>query len=238
MKTIELYGQKYRQIEPEILNNGIIPLTYWTVTPNFGDLLSPYLIEKLSGKKVKHTYLKPGNLRKPYKGRKHKTTPSYFAVGSIASRTNNHSIVWGAGTFGTEIEKDLKNEAKYLAVRGPLTRNMIRIHGGECPEVYGDPALLIPGIYSPSITKTHEIGLIVRWPEADWASKQVDDNIKIINFGTSKIEPTLDAILSCNKIISSSLHGIILADAYNIPSAWLTSDTPKGLEHKFYDYFL
>jgi len=55
---------------------------------------------------------------------------------------------------------------------------------------------------------------------------------------TNEIEETLTGILSCEKILSSSLHGIILADAYGISSAWLRSSTPKGLEFKFYDYFL
>ncbi len=65
-----------------------------------------------------------------------------------------------------------------------------------------------------------------------------DSEVKKINLGTSDIEGTLTEILSCEKIVSSSLHGIILADAYGIPSAWLSSTTPKGLEFKFYDYFI
>lgn len=104
--------------------------------------------------------------------------------------------------------------------------------------MYGDPALLIPEIFNPPVEKKYEVGVIVRWPEADWKACKIDPSVKVIDFGTKKIEQTLSDILSCKRILSSSLHGVILADAYNIPSAWLSSETPKGLEHKYFDYFL
>jgi pyruvyltransferase len=216
-----------------------IPLTWWNVTPNFGDLLSPYLIKKITSKQVKLVALRPGfklgfisrNLRKK--------EFSYFAIGSIISRVNKNSIVWGSGAFGTEGKQSLNKSAKYLAVRGPLTRNLLRIHGvPNVPEIYGDPALLMPKFFNPKVEKKFKLGIILRWSEKDWNAAEFDPEIKKIYLGTEDVEGTLIDILSCEKILSSSLHGIVLADAYGIPSAWLKSDTPKGLEFKFYDYFI
>jgi len=220
-----------------VLENNKIPLTWWTVTPNFGDLLSPYLVEKLTSKQLKAVNNSPGK-RRSLRSVLRKSPFSYLGIGSIISRANNNSIVWGSGAFGTETKDNLNRKAKYLAVRGPLTRNLLRINGIQCPEVYGDPALLIPGIFNPPVTKKYKIGVILRWSETDWHGVDADRDVKKINLGTSDIEGTLTDILSCERIISSSLHGIILADAYGIPSAWLSSETPKGLEFKFYDYFL
>ena len=56
----------------------------------------------------------------------------------------------------------------------------------------------------------------------------------MIDLETGDIEDTLDAITSCNHILSTSLHGLILADAYGIPNAWLIADTGFGKEHKFW----
>lgn len=221
-----------------ILKNGAIPLTWWTVSPNFGDLLSPYLVEKMTSKPVVHVNLRPGSNGKLKFLNFSKTEASYLAIGSIISRAKYNSIVWGSGAFGTEGKKTLAKDAEYLAVRGPLTRNLLRIHGIQCPEVYGDPALLIPQVFNPKVEKKYKIGVILRWSETDWHNTESDSSVKKINFGTDDIEGTLIDILSCEKVFSSSLHGLIIADAYGIPSAWLSSTTPKGLEFKFYDYFL
>jgi pyruvyltransferase len=230
-----LNGTTYFKSKNIVLVDDAIPLTYWTVTPNFGDLLSPYLVEKITGTAIKSTPISPGHKRK-FSLRK--PPFSYFAIGSIISRANANSVVWGSGAFGTETEGSLHKKATYLAVRGPLTRNLLRIYGINCPEIYGDPALLLPCIFNPTVEKKYKVGVILRWAETSWNDVQADSDVKKIYLGTDNMEGTLTDILSCEKIISSSLHGIILADAYGIPSAWLGSTTPKGLEFKFYDYFL
>lgn len=219
-----------------ITSNSAVPLTYWVNTPNFGDLLSPYLVSKLTSLPVKLVETKKGGFSKL--NRFSKDEFSYLAIGSIISRANDVSVVWGSGAFGTEIKKNLNAKATYLAVRGPLTRNLLRIHGIDCPPIYGDPALLLPKVFNPTVEKKYKIGVILRWSEGSWNSVPVRDDVKKIYLGTDNIEGTITDILQCEQILSSSLHGVILADAYGIPSAWLSSGTPKGLEFKFYDYFI
>ena len=49
-------------------------------------------------------------------------------------------------------------------------------------------------------------------------------------------------MLACGRVISSALHGIILADALSVPVVWLSSTDPSSLtsqkRDKFNDYFL
>ena len=44
-------------------------------------------------------------------------------------------------------------------------------------------------------------------------------------------------MLSCRRIVTGSLHGLIMADAYGIPSAFVMTYTARGGEYKFFDYF-
>lgn len=47
-----------------------------------------------------------------------------------------------------------------------------------------------------------------------------------------------DQIVSCDCILSSSLHGLIVSDSYNIPNVWIgLSNELTGGDFKFYDYF-
>ena len=111
----------------------------------------------------------------------------------------------------------------------------------ECPDVYGDPALLLPRWYMPAIKKTHKIGIIPHYIDQGHPWVEMNRNnpeVKIINIlgGASHV---VDEILSCENILSSTLHGIIAADAYGVPSMWIKlSNKLTGGSFKFEDYFM
>lgn len=206
-----------------LTEDGEVPLIHWPVNPNFGDDLSPWLFERMIGRKILQN---AGE------------NASYISVGSIIKRAKNDSLVWGTGSFGNEKPFMFNGNAEYFAVRGPLTRSRLIDRKIACPRVYGDPALLTPLVYAPDIEKENEIGLVLRWSETQWLGKSVGPGVKLIDLGTRDVESVLDQMLSCKYIVTSSLHGLIIADTYGIPNAWLSSKSPAGFEFKFYDYFL
>ena len=203
-------------------DDGRVPVRWWAKADNFGDLLSPWLIGQLTGREVVH-----GDPDEPH----------YIAIGSVLNLTTPHSQVWGAGCFGIENGPRFDAGATYHAVRGPLSHARLRARGIPCPDVYGDPALLAPAFFAPQVEKTHEYGVVARWSERRWHDAEVSPDVKVIDLGTGDVEGVIAAILSCRAIVTGSLHGLIMADAYGIPSAWVMSRTAYGGEYKFFDYF-
>lgn len=195
---------------------------WFTEVKNFGDMLNPYLIEKMSGQKVKFI--------------NNKDIPKYLCVGSIIHVADDNSTVWGPGFILDEHQ--LQHRPKILAVRGPKTREKLLKSGHDCPEIYGDPALLLPRYFNPPITKTHKIGIIPHYCDKnhEWVRKQNHPEIKIIDV-QGEVEDVIKEILSCEKIISSSLHGVIVADAYGIPGYWIKFQEGLG-NFKFEDYLM
>ena len=130
---------------------------------------------------------------------------------------------------------------KICAVRGPLTRARLIEQGVDCPEVYGDPALLLPRFYNPSVAKTHKIGIIPHYIDqgSEHLERFTGDPAVLLIDVTNGYRKFVQQIKSCERIASSSLHGIILADAYGVPSTWIElSDKVDGDGFKFRDYFL
>ncbi|WGF92749.1 polysaccharide pyruvyl transferase family protein [Aequorivita marisscotiae] len=199
-------------------------------TENYGDLLSKYIVEKVSQKRVK-TISHPSTRVNKY------LLKHYLVIGSIISSANRNSIVWGSGIIKKE---DTIRPAKFLAVRGPKTRKRILETGYFCPEIYGDPAILLPNFYDPKIEKTHSIGIIPHYVDYQEVKAQFEDNtrVKVIDLLTYDVEKTTRDILQCEHIISSSLHGVIVAHSYNIPAIWTKfSNKLSGDNIKFFDYF-
>lgn len=203
--------------------NDKIPMRWWSYRKNFGDLIGPWMVEQMTGKQVVWAQ---------------KNEAHYLTIGSVMEKVQPSTVAWGCGSFGTETKSNLQKGPKYLAVRGPLTRAKLEMHGIECPRIYGDPALLVPDYYLPDIKPKYRLGIIIRWSEANRRKELLDRGIKIIDLFTDKIEDIIDEILSCEKIISTSLHGLIIADAYGIPNSWLIADTGTGKEFKFWDYLI
>lgn len=199
---------------------------------NWGDKISPILVEMISGKKPK---LVPMKERFTGENGQH----VYLTVGSVIEFVDSNTIVWGSGFIHNEDSLPEK-PLKICAVRGPLTRDKILAQGFDCPEVYGDPVLLLPRYYKPKKLPKKKIGIIPHYIDQDspWLEKVKNQKgAKTINIRGDYYK-TIDEVCSCDLIVSSSLHGLILADAYGIPSVWVKlSDKLLGDDLKFYDYF-
>ncbi|MEZ3832638.1 hypothetical protein QQX37_26400, partial [Klebsiella pneumoniae] len=66
---------------------------------------------------------------------------------------------------------------------------------------------------------------------------RINKNIKVIDLKTKDIEFVVDEIISCEYILSTSLHGVIVAQAYDIPTLWIKHNDINTDGIKFYDYF-
>ena len=185
---------------------------------NFGDILTPSILDHYN---IKYNF-EPNYVN-----------ATLISVGSIARRAGPNTTVIGSGIIskGDRITPN----ANWKFVRGPFTQQHINRLGGECPSVYGDPALLLPKIYSPSKTVKNKVGIIPH--NVDFA-EIYKSHENVINLRTSNYKNVVDKILECESIISSSLHGVIVAHAYGIPAAWVKSNNNlKGDNVKFEDYF-
>lgn len=213
----------------------IIRLYWWqekrdSRLENYGDLLSKYLVEKISGKWVV-------SVKHPSIGWYRHFFNHYLVIGSIISAANKRSIVWGSGIIK---KNDNIRNANFVAVRGPKTRERILEAGFNCPEVYGDPGLLLPDYYNPEINKKYKIGIVPHYVDYEAVDKSLSNqkNVKVINLLTNDVEKTTDEILECEFIFSSSLHGLVIAHTYGIPALWVKfSNKLSGDDIKFYDYF-
>ncbi len=125
------------------------------VVDNWGDKLNPYLVRRLSRKKVVHESRAsdPGG-------------PCYFVIGSGLAGAGD-KIVWGSGFIAAD-QPSIGRPRRVCAVRGPLSRARLLEQDIDCPEIYGDPALLMPLFYAPQIEPTHDLGIIQHFREAGW----------------------------------------------------------------------
>lgn len=169
---------------------------------------------------------------------------NYLIIGSTVNLLcNEQSVIWGAGVISDDIELPCR-PYKIYAVRGPLTRRYLLKRGITCPEVYGDPALLLSLYYRPKIKKKHELGIILHYKDNTIENKEriLQTFPKAFFIDIAHYNNWLDFVnqlLSCNVILSSSLHGLIIAESYKTPNVWIKlSDNIMGGEFKFHDFFL
>lgn len=173
----------------------------------------------------------------------HKT--NYMCIGSFLHEVTPETIVWGSGVISEDESCYAMKCApkEVLAVRGKLTRRYLLKRGINCPEVYGDPALLLPLFYpKTNVPPKYKLGIIPHI--SDLSNKYVEElrsnpEVLIIQMNHyADWYEIIDKICECEVIISSSLHGIIVSDAYHIPNFWIEfSENIIGNGFKFKDYY-
>ena len=196
-------------------------IVYWGDRPlNFGDLLTNDLLNNI-GVKFTHTN----------KFEKANT----FVIGSISRLATSGSSVFGSGVIR---EDEIANpNADWKFVRGPLTRKNVLAYGGSCPDIYCDPALLLPTFCEES-EKEYEIGIVPHYNHFKNMKKKYK-NYKVIDVVNKNPLAVAKEITKCKKIVSSSLHGIICAHSYGIPAARINGTTKiHGDGIKYEDYYM
>lgn len=224
----------------------------YTSNRNFGDALG-ILIPKLIG--INKGYIIPK--RYVFDWVYYKSI-NLQMVGSTLGDVCKNSILCGAGAVSAS-QSIICKPRKIISVRGPLTRQLIMNEGIDCPEVYGDPAMLLPLFYNPrisnqksSLSEGMRIGVIPHYVDKD--NMILKELLKLPQYelidillppnGLGKLsiesywKSWIDNLCSYDAIISSSLHGLIIAEAYALPTLWVKfSDEINGNDFKFYDYY-
>lgn len=233
--NLDIPAQKNRvnifQYHPEKIYN------YVNIPYNLGDSLGEVIISYLLGKKGI-------NIDVPISKTRHLN-----CVGSNILSSYQDATIWGAGANPQYPSKEMlfcqklsRRKLDIRAVRGPLTRKVLLELGYICPEVYGDPAILMPLIYKPIVQKKRKYIVIPQFQQERKMANDYPDEF-FVSMNTNNYRYVIDQITSSEIVYTSSLHGIILAESYGIPAVFFrslkhTSRPEKRINFKFYDWYL
>jgi len=224
-------------------------LMYCSGSKNYGDGVGPDFIQKLCCIRKIKTVSATNKANKKY----------CLAIGSILRFASENCIVWGSGFISSDddLGKNTwkgKNTSKVyqtpydiLSVRGPKTRGKLIDMGIQCPEEYGDPLFVAPLVYNSKEIIRYDIGIIPHYIDnLDVNMSNLVKKLKNMNLTVKTIDiltshnpnQLIDEIQSCKKIISSSLHGVIISMAYGKDTIFTEfSDKVVGGQFKFQDFF-
>lgn len=206
---------------------------YWSSSikngrKNFGDWLSPALCQHISKREI--VYAAPNEC-------------DLVAIGSILHRIKNHFWnrrvgIWGSGFISEQ--EPISARHRFHAVRGKKTAGLIK---GASIEAFGDPGILVDLLLPEhaKVPKKHKVGIIPHYKDqANPAVLALASNmgdVKMLDI-FSETSEFLHQVASCELILSSSLHGLVTADAFGIPNAWIKiSGNVRGDDFKFRDYY-
>jgi len=191
---------------------------------NWGDDVNPVLYTMITGKEPRKMHVYDESQE-----------DHVMMCGSILSFANEYTTVWGAG-FMHRRSSIAGVPKKVCAVRGPYTAQRLEELGIEVDVPYGDPAMLMKKTWGTTLTAQNEYGVIPHYIDKllvkDWPEEFLKIDIQ------APIETVILNVARCKKIISSGLHGLIIADMLEIPALWVKlSNNLSGDDMKFHDYF-
>jgi hypothetical protein len=196
-----------------------VPTYWWELDRNFGDRLTPFLFPRYG--------IAPVHRR-----------PRHAALVGVGSIVEHLPRDYSGTILGSGVMFDRFVDLPYATVaacRGPLSRERL----GRGPEVaLGDPGLLVSRWVRRRPT-TRRVGLVPHFRHSHdllWARLERGP-------GTARIDVrahparVASRISQCSAVVTSSLHGLIAADAFGIPALWVCLEPGlEGGDFKFRDH--
>ncbi|WP_218352158.1 polysaccharide pyruvyl transferase family protein [Alteromonas lipotrueiana] len=193
--------------------------------PNIGDYVAYDLVNRILANKGKQIT------------DKHSHHNKLVSVGSVLHFANTNDCIWGTGL--NKKMDDKVNKFRSLdvrAVRGPLTRDYLLKRDIDVPQIYGDPALLLPYFYPRALMENtvKKDYIVINHMNDDMQKYQghEDKLVTPMQYPGSFIEQ----IINSKRVISSSLHGVIIAEAYGVPAVFFDSGSGESM-FKYEDYY-
>jgi pyruvyltransferase len=197
---------------------------WWRKIKNFGDGLAPFLLDHFGDADLEWSPI---------------ADASIASIGSILEHIPPQwaGYVCGAGRLKENSPLNLTH-ATVLALRGPLSARGIKGNFA-----LGDPGLLADELVGPQ-EKQWDLGIVPHWKDDELVARftkliRPPSTIRVISPRYHPLTVVAE-IGACKRIVTSSLHGMIAADAFGIPrrveiSSALLNATEGG-DFKFRDY--
>jgi pyruvyltransferase len=197
---------------------------YWNGRKNFGDALAPVLLEHFAGVKATRDTVSRANV-----------VVTGSVLEHIPPEWSGHIL--GAGQLYEDSRLHLHTKtATVWALRGPLSAR----------SVPGDYALGDPGLLADELVYVHHrdvgLGVVPHWSDTSLAKNPAwfgpGFTTRVIDVSGDPLD-VIREIGRCQKIVTSSLHGLVIADAFGIPRRFEVNPHASKYEggfHKFRDY--
>ena len=220
---------------------------YYANMENMGDLLNIHICKELFGFDVKrHTVLTAemsaigsglGNFT--WSDRKF-----LYVLQKLFSFNPQNVAIWGTGFISYEKQDRsfFRKNITFHAVRGKLSKQRVeKILNKKLDIPTGDAGLLASYLIKKMPDKKYAVGIVPHFREQDApyfsSLKNQFNHSVIINLREDPLE-VIKQIAQCEVIISSSLHGLIVADSFGIPNLHvIATDKLRGDGFKFKDYY-
>jgi len=211
-----------------------LKLYWWRARPNFGDAINRRIVAQVSGRRVEWARL---------------DTADILAIGSVLGfeatirrlqgPMADHPLIWGSGLLSDpgDAFEGVRVGERCLAVRGPLTAARLPGFDG----VLGDAGLLCPQV-RPFASERAGVAYVphhAQWKNPEKLEALAAEGLRIIDVRQADPWDVVAQIAGCELVLSASLHGLVVADAYGVPNIWVAASDWMATEgaFKFHDYF-
>jgi hypothetical protein len=216
--------------EPPAVKAPPIAVSYFVRVRNIGDLVNPIAVQYATGR--------------PTQWKTRAAGEHLLAIGSILHWAKPLSHVWGSGLLSPGHGIGELEGERVWALRGKLTYNCLKPELAGLRDVpLGDPGYLVGRLIAtlmPPRAPTYRLGVVPHYADRDHpvvASLRAEDGVTILDVRDPA--PAFFAqMATCAAIASSSLLGLVFAEALGIPNVWLDFRPEDPDRHfKYHDWF-